>query len=287
MARTKKAAKSRSKQAPDICEDDNTLGADRGGEARLLTCLPSPDPELDWRVTDDASLALPGDEALPESVDLREPWWAIRDQGVTGSCVGWAVADSVLRWHFVKGERIAPEQSLSARFVWMASKETDEFTSRPESFIEHAGTSLKAALQVVRKFGCVTEDTLPFEMNRLYGGTSTAFYMAASRFRINMFVRLNSIREWKQWLASRGPILIRVEVDRNWQLCQNGRLEFYDPFPGGHREGGHAAAIVGYTESGEFIVRNSWGKQWGADGFAFATSLYADKAVSEAWGVFV
>ena len=44
----------------------------------------------------------------------------------------------------------------------MAAKETDEFTSLPTTFIENAGTSLKSALDVARKFGAVSENVLPF-----------------------------------------------------------------------------------------------------------------------------
>src|SRR3712207_8143827 len=35
--------------------------------------------------------------AAPKSKDLRQAWWKVGDQGSTGSCVGWATADSLLR----------------------------------------------------------------------------------------------------------------------------------------------------------------------------------------------
>ena len=53
-------------------------------------------------------------------------------------------------------------EQLSPRFVWMSSKETDEFTARPESFLEEAGTSLKGAMDIVRKYGAVKMSLLPF-----------------------------------------------------------------------------------------------------------------------------
>lgn len=67
-----------------------------------------------------------------------------RDQEDIGSCAGWAVADSLLRWHFTKTNRISPPGTLSIRFIWMAARETDEFLQRPSSFLEDDGTSLKA-----------------------------------------------------------------------------------------------------------------------------------------------
>lgn len=257
---------------------------------RRLNCVPSPQPSSDWVVSDfeRAGMPLAAQDGLPAERDLRRPWWKVSDQRATGSCVGWAVADSVLRWHFVEAGRLPQNQRLSTRFIWMAAKETDEYNvGRPESFIDDAGTSLKAALDIARKYGCVPEDVLPFE-GRLFPGTSREFYISAALFKIIMYIRILAIQEWKRWLVDQGPILVRVEVDKTWYEAPNGKLDVYDPFfSGDPRAGGHAAAIVGYTKSGNYIVRNSWGETWGKQGFGFASPLYLDKAISEAYGVFI
>jgi C1A family cysteine protease len=63
-------------------------------------------------------------------------------------------------------------------------------------------------------------------------------------------------------------------------------LDEHDPYPpGSGLGGGHAAAVVGYTAAGNFIIRNSWGTGWGRDGFAFGSPLYMDQAVTEAYGI--
>ena len=49
---------------------------------------------------------------------------------------------------FVKAGRLSQTTPLSPRFVWMASKETDPFITRPTTFIETEGTSVKAALDI-------------------------------------------------------------------------------------------------------------------------------------------
>ncbi len=94
-----------------------------------------------------------GEAPLPEQVDLREPWHTVPQQGRTASCVGWSLADSVLRWHLVKAGRLAPDARLSARHIWMSAKETDSRVDYPSTFLEEDGTSLKAGLEVIRKFG--------------------------------------------------------------------------------------------------------------------------------------
>src|SRR5262245_6287581 len=117
---------------------------------RILNCNPSRNRQADWLAADAAGVGiLRFDAPVPKSKDLRDDgWWKVGDQGSSGSCVGWAAADSVIRWHFAKEGRIGRSELLSVRFTWMASKEIDEFSMRPTTFIDGAGTSLKSALDV-------------------------------------------------------------------------------------------------------------------------------------------
>lgn len=69
-----------------------------------------------------------------------------------------------MRHQIVKARRLGQAELLSPRFTWMASKETDEFVSRPETFIEGAGTSLKAAMDILRKYGAVPKALLRFHI---------------------------------------------------------------------------------------------------------------------------
>ena len=258
---------------------------------RVLNVVPSHDTERDWLLeqADEAGL-LAAPAAPPRSKDLRETWWKVGDQGSTGSCVGWATADALLRWHYVEAARIKQTEPLSTRFIWMASKETDEFSSAPSTFIENAGTSLKAALDVARKFGVVRDSTLPFSGTKLYAGKPETFYAVAAQLKIKSYFNLSfdrggSVDSWRRWLAANGPILTRLDVDRTWDEASDnaGKLDAYQPRT---RRGGHAVAIVGYTPD-RFIVRNSWGTGWGDKGFAHASPAYAQDAFTEAYGVSV
>jgi len=252
---------------------------------RILNAKPSPKREEDWTFETaaeaDMVMAAP---PIPASKDLRATWWKVGDQGSTGSCVGWASADSVLRWHFVKNGRIPQTTLLSPRFVWMASKETDPFITRPTTFIETEGTSLKAALDIARKFGVVRDTVLPFSSGRLYPGQANTFYAVAAQLRILAYFNVGTSQtNWRIWLATKGPILTRLNVDDTWYdaTANGGNLDDYLPETA---RGGHAVALVGYT-SGRFIVRNSWGTDWGDGGFAYASLGYAQEAFTEAYGV--
>jgi C1A family cysteine protease len=260
--------------------------ATRAGE-RVLNCDASLDTDTDWRAPDAmAAGMLEAAAPVPERIDLREDWWEIGDQGRTGSCVGWATADSALRWHFVQAGRIGRDERLSVRFQWMAAKEIDDFVESPTTFIELAGTKLKAALQVARRWGAVLDDVLPFRGQRLYAGDWKPFYAIASKLRINAYINLELDQaDWRRWLATNGPVLARLRVDETWKnASSDGELATYYPATAG---GGHAIALVGYTPE-MFVVRNSWGTtDWGDQGFAYASNEYVAAAFTEAYGVMV
>ena len=266
---------------------ENTVVAASNFADRICNLVPSRDTAHDWKFQDalsSGSLAAP--VAVPPSVDLRKPWWVINDQLKTGSCVGWATADGVMRYQLVDANRLTQNQLLSPRFVWMSSKETDEFNTRPETFIEEAGTSLKAAMDIVRKYGTVLDSTLAFNVDTLmYVGNENAFYADASTRKVANYFNLGkNLNQWKSWLASNGPILAGLSVDATWDnaAITNGQLDIFQPAT---VRGGHAICIVGYTAD-RFIIRNSWGTTWGDQGFGYASAAYInDGFFEESYGV--
>ena len=185
---------------------------------------------------------------------------------------------------FAKAGRLAQNVKLSPRFTWMASKETDEFTTRPETMIEGAGTSLKAAVDILRKFGAVPETLLPFHIaTAMY--TGTFFATAATRKITSYFNLQRNLPNWRAWLAAHGPILVGLNVDHTWDnaTATGGNMDTFQP---NTVRGGHAVALVGYRTDGRFIVRNSWGTAWGDNGFGFPSEAYINAAFyTESYGV--
>jgi hypothetical protein len=225
---------------------------------------------------------------LPPSVDLRAAWWKVGNQGSTGSCVGWASTDGIARFHFVKANRLGRDEMLSPRFTWMASKETDEFVNRPETMIEGSGTSLKAAVEILRKYGAAPEALLPFKINTLmYAGNDNAFFATAATRKITNYFNLKrDIPRWRAWLATQGPIMVGLRVDDSWMnVSSTGLLDNYQP---NTVRGGHAVAAVGYRTDGRIILRNSWDVTWGDRGFGYASETYINAAFfEESYGITV
>jgi C1A family cysteine protease len=290
---TRKKTRAKSTKVPKTVKAVKVVGRkETRPEAvkRICNLVPSKGTEKDWKFDDAlAAGALGAVAAPPASVDLRQAWWTIGDQGQTGSCVGWATGEGVVRYHMVQARKLKKAEQLSPRYIWMASKETDEYVQRPESFVEEAGTSLKAAMDVCRKFGAATMAMLPFHITTLmYTGTENALYALAAQRKISAYFNLaKNLNQWKAWLAAHGPILAGLSVDQTWDnaTATHGNLDTF--FPNTVR-GGHAVAIVGYTATGRFIVRNSWGTAWGDNGFAYASPAYINGGFfGESYGVTV
>ena len=256
---------------------------------RICNLVPSRNTENDWAPEDAiaaGAVAAPL-EAPPASVDLRAAWWDIGNQESTGSCVGWGSTDGLARYHFVKAGRLDQKLKLSPRFTWMASKETDTFVNAPETMIEGAGTSLKAAVDILRKYGAVPETLLPFHITTaMYLGDENTFFATAATRKIASYVNLQrNTSSWRSWLASHGPILVALNVDHTWDnaTATQGKLDTFQPTT---VRGGHCVAAVGYRTDGRCIIRNSWGTGWGDKGFAYASEAYINAAFfNESYGV--
>jgi C1A family cysteine protease len=274
-------------RAPRATKSKRTSQA-RPEQHRICNLTLSRSTDTDWQFAHaTASGAVQAPAAAPASVDLRASWWDIGDQEDTGSCVGWASTDGVARYMFVKANRLAQNARLSPRFTWMASKETDSLVTRPETMIEGAGTMLKAAMDILRIYGAAPDTQLPFHIaTKMYVGDPNTFFATAAQRKIGAYYNMQrNTAQWRAWLAAHGPILVGLNVDATWDHAAStgGKLDAFQPTT---VRGGHAVALVGYRTDGRFIVRNSWGTQWGDKGFAYPTEAYINAAFySESYGV--
>lgn len=253
---------------------------------RILNGVPSKDKENDWTIDMAIAEGLVNPD-YQEKVDLRADWWNIGDQGLTSSCVGWASTDALLRWHLVKEKKIHMHDKLSIRFTWMAAKETDKNSEFAETFIESSGVPLKGAMDVMRKYGAVHDRYFKFDNGFVdYSFDTKAFYDMAAQLKIKGYYRVINddacdVEHLRMWISSQGPIIALMDIDKNFHNPVDGKLEVYDKE---NIDGGHAIAIVGYDKD-YFIVRNSWGTQYGDCGYVYCSNAYITGSVCEAYGI--
>src|SRR6478735_3143254 len=117
-----KKAPAKKPAEPDQASDDTHSSQAVEPTKFICNVVPSHDTERDWSLNDAIAVGAIESVALPAAVDLRAPWWKINNQESTGSCVGWASADGVVRYRMTKARRIKQSEMLSPRHLWMASK---------------------------------------------------------------------------------------------------------------------------------------------------------------------
>jgi len=164
------------------------------------------------------------------------------------------------------------------------------------------GAFPRDAMKVLTKIGVPPEEMMPYNrriksdkkklMPPLKRGNARMFG-AARRYRAKGYVRLRTIDEVLQSLATNGPCLTGIGWLRAWS---NPASYFPDPYSWSYPLldikrsevlGGHAVTIVGYDRKHEVIkIRNSWGKDWGLLGYAFMTFAAFKSQMWDCWATF-
>jgi len=197
--------------------------------------------------------------SLPSSVDWRNyqgsDWTTpIRNQGLCGSCVAHAalaVFESLLEIADNAPNK-NPNRSENSLFFCGCGKCCD------------SGWYLSKAAEFLRDTGVPDESCWPYKP---YDVSCRGYCSdcAQRSLKINSFHRLTSIEEMKRSLVENGPLLGRMDVYRDFFYYWGGIYRH----AWGERRGAHAVAIVGFDDTeGCWIVKNSWGRWWGKQGWA-------------------
>ena len=98
----------------------------------------------------------------------------------------------------------------------------------------------------------------------------------AGKLKIEGYANIKDISVLKKAIIMNGPCFAALPVF-------NGTSEFWIPRKGDKFKSNHAISIVGYNKEG-FIIRNSWGKKFGDNGYTLLKYEDSDKLV-EIWTI--
>lgn len=197
----------------------------------------SPADKRDWKVS-----AIYPRVSVPEVVDHIPNMQPIRDQGSQGSCA--AMGGSAMKeWQ----EKIDVQlnEYMSPQFIYNNRKDLTE-----------EGMYMRDLMEILKEKGDCLERTFPYGT---MGEPPIETLMEASKYKILNYASIENIDDLKVSLYTNGPCIIAVPVynytERMWFRRPNDQML-----------GGHAMCVVGYNREG-FVIRNSWGKDWGKDGY--------------------
>lgn len=217
---------------------------------------------------------------LPAAVDLRPLCPPVYDQGSLGSCTGngWAF---IVEWtQFLnKWKKL---WTPSRMFIYYDERVLEGHVNRD------AGASVTDGGRVVTTHGACKETTWPYIIQKFKVKPSPYAYTEASKYKIRSVTTLDNrnVNEVKTAVAAYHPVVMGFDVYQTFesdQVTSNGLV----PLPGPSEKllGGHCVAIVGYNDLYEFpaafnvpkgcyIVRNSWGPDWGLKGYFLVPYSY-------------
>jgi C1A family cysteine protease len=197
---------------------------------------------------------------LPPKVDLRAQLPSVYAQGLIGSCTAQTICAA---FHFCQKKQKLYNFAPSRLFTYYTTREIEG------TVYQDAGAMLRNTIKSINKFGACPESIWPYDISRLIVKPTATCYDTASRHTAVSYSQVSqTLNQMKGCLAEGFPFAFGMTVYRSFegdQVARTGVLQM--PASGEPEVGGHAVLVVGYNESQKrFIVRNSWGADWGMGG---------------------
>lgn len=174
----------------------------------------------------------------PLKIDNRQKWSVIDDQGTTSQCACYSICGicEALIW-----KRTGKLVNFNAEQVYALAKQKD-------GMVNEDGTYLETAIQAALELGGFSELANNIKIGYLYNKKQSDLKLMIKHLLHKydfLHAGFNICSGW-----------YNVTKDNDYTI-QHTNVSC----------GGHAVAIVGADEDSVYIA-NSWGKKWGATGFA-------------------
>jgi hypothetical protein len=204
---------------------------------------------------------------LPFSIDNRKNVPIILDQGQEGACTGFGLA-AVVNYLFHNRRiddterRLNRKQltdSASARMLYEMAKRYDEWEGE-----NYDGSSIRGAMKGWLRHGvCRWEDWPYVEADP--GDLTPSRQLNALDAPLGAYLRVrhSHLNQMHGALSETGILYASAQVHTGWYEInpETGKIPYRS-----EKAGGHAFSIVGYDRDG-FWIQNSWGPDWGKNGF--------------------
>ena len=214
-------------------------------------------------------------KTLEEEVDYSHSVKTIRNSGQEGSVVGQALA-TALELQILRATQ--EECYIGARHIYYMPRDA---TGTLDS---DSGAYVKDAFDALATQGAVEEKFWPYVPGE-YRALPPVAVNTARRFRIRETQKLENLDELRLAFSNNRPVVAEITVYQSFASPETTRTGVVTmPAPTDQVLGNHFLVIVGYNNKDkELKFVNSWGTEWGNDGFGYFPYHYIQKYMREAW----
>jgi C1A family cysteine protease len=214
--------------------------------------------------------------ALKQSVDLREWDSTVDDQSYIGSCVGNAIANA----YELTVRRLYPEKfvELSRLFIYYNSRLFDN------SYKEDIGTYIRDGLKSAARYGICSEKLWPYIEENFDDQPYPECYVDASQRIVTRYETLYTLRDMLEIINDNRPIVIGLNLYTGFMEMNSTQSVVKTPRAIDRSIGSHAVVLVGYDLDRQlFLAKNSFGTEWGDQGYFWIPFEYVRAEVFEKW----
>jgi len=186
----------------------------------------------------------------------------VEDQGQLGSCTANATVGAL---EYLYTKRDGRSVDLSRLFVYYNSRRIRG------TIMQDTGAYICDAMASVLSFGACREEIWPYDVSTFMMEPSQQAYQEPLMHEAIQYSRVEAVEGSISALAAGFPIVFGTRIPE--RCYQEAATKGTMPIPSdaeimSFQGGGHCMLIVGYDKPGKmFIVRNSWGTNWGARGY--------------------
>jgi len=213
---------------------------------------------------------------LKTFVDLREWDSPVDDQLSIGSCVGNAIANA----YELMVKKLYPDSfvELSRLFIYYNSRLFDN------SYKEDIGTYIRDGIKSVAKYGVCEERLWPYIEEKFDDQPDPECYADASLRLITRYESLYTLRDMLETLDNEQPIVAGITVYEDFMFITRKNPIVELPKNNDKSHGSHAVTLLGYDLSKQlFIAKNSFGQDWGSNGYFYIPFEYIRTESFEKW----
>jgi len=199
---------------------------------------------------------------LPHKVDLRPRCPPVYDQGSLGSCTANAIGGAI-QFERLK-QKLIPDFVPSRLFIYYNERVMEN------SIASDSGAQIRDGIKSIATQGDCPEVEWPYDIEKFTLKPTKQCYKDAIQYTAVQYQRLpQMLNQMKGCIASGYPFVFGFSVYSGFEkeaVAETGELNM--PTSKETLLGGHAVLAVGYDDSTQrFIVRNSWGENWGVKGY--------------------